>query len=64
MGDMIYDVFLECGHVNHEVMRNANKKPVWMVGSAIPPIGATGKCDTCGMITKVTKTHLIQGWGE
>jgi len=64
MGDLIYDVFLDCGHVNHEKMINANKKPVWMVGSAIPSNGATGRCDICGNVSTVESTKLIHGWGD
>ena len=64
MSDMVFDVMLDCGHTNHDSLPNANKKPTWMVGSAIPPKGATGKCDTCGLESKVIDTKLIQGWGD
>lgn len=61
---MIYDVLLDCGHVNHETLPNANKRPCWMVADAVPPKGAKGKCNTCGLVSTVTNTKLLQGWGE
>ena len=64
MGDMIFDVYLNCGHVNHDSMPNANKRPCWMVADAVPPIGARGTCDTCGLESQVIKTDLKQGWGD
>lgn len=64
MGDMIWDTFLDCGHINHDKLPNANKRPIWMVGSVIPEIGAVGECGTCGKQSKVIKTKLIQGWGD
>lgn len=64
MGDLVFDVHLDCGHVNHDRLSNANKKPCWMVADAVPPIGVKGKCDTCKETCTVTKIDLKQGWGD
>ena len=62
MGDLIHDVYLECGHKDTVVQRDAGRKPMWMISS--PEIGAHGECPWCRTQQKVVNVKLVQGWGD
>lgn len=64
MGDMIHAVYLDCGHIDQVVLRNANKRPCWMVADVVPQVGAKGECPFCHNNSTVIEVKLLRGWGD
>jgi len=61
-GDIVYKVYLSCGHVDFDIQRGANKKPAWMLYNIEK--GMRVECPFgCGKVF-VVNAKLIQGWGD
>lgn len=64
MGDMIQQVYLDCGHMDTVTLRDASNRPCWMVADAIIEKGARGTCPWCNEKRTVVNVKLVKGWGD
>jgi len=61
-GDVVHKVWLDCGHMDLDVQKDASKKPMWMMYDI--RVGYETKCPVCSKIVHVVKVKRLQGWGD